>query len=1115
MKKIIYSLVIMIAAGSLFTSCIEPVEPAGIYDLREAKARYYDALSKLRAADAALQEAYAALVNAQAQHELMNAEYQNKINEMQGLLNDAQAQQNLEAIARWEITYENLQKQHEIDLVNYEINLRTAKDNLEQTIRNLAIAALDLTPAERTALNNAITRYQNAINQVINAREAVRTAEQDLWICENGYYGIPSSATYASGWSDPGYIYDPYMGISQSIEYFFFEDAGEYYQYMIDEYTDWYEYMEELFEALVDSDLAEWYAQIELLNAAIDEAEYSKAEITKDSVLFMVGTWHDGAQQFADAVQAWMDENPVVANPGSKPSEPKESDYPASKYLADSIKFPVLPYKTGSQAFDKLRSMLSGYRAVNTLVGDSTNVVLVDDKTEETLTLVANQKNPTFKQFVLGEEKSVDLELKYYDKATKKDVIKTAKYGINGAIGILERDLVLKKGGSKTQEQLDKERDAALKQFKADRDTLLAIYTAQNAAAAGKEGEAIAKAYEPLALALKAYEEAVDKAKKDGDALVKASEKLVTTVNGMITHSDMSVADSSKLVEAFVEFAKAREEYLAYTPYQNGVKYDNKNLFYYAYATSPDVLVDSIAFDKLTLDLILEKKGYAYDAAGVEQAADPVKAYYNIANQLLGKPFADTIKFPAAKKIDDATILNDGTNYTAYYGNYYYDNSTDPATIKNADGTPYTPKAVTDAINRIAGAVKELNNLWARFWDDNTQISAVANGDGTVTIAKLPAKYNPAVYTLELFTEPYVVAVFDGTGLLWTENLGAILGSVDPNATLNDGTNFDGVPYVTGAAIFEGKLMQTTDFYKYLKARDAADNTDTSSDLEKIKKWRDEVVAAFAADEEKSKADAKAAYDGAVAGWETAVATWEKDKAAYDAYIEKLHAFVGKDSKGNWNVAGDLPKYTTIPAPAAGTYTSPVVEMTTTAFQTYEGAWIFSEDSEQYKLAEKYVPGYPEFLAKLRSTAEQNDETILHLTIVRDKLLEAYNKAFQAVYDDFEIDGYYADFPDPANVPYTEFKEFVDDLIEWISDEATYCYQMAAVFTKALSMWNAGLDADQIWIQVYKDYLAEAQEILKDAEVRLAEAERYYTAVLAQLGLSRDDFVDFGDLYNE
>ena len=69
MKKIIYSLVIMIAAGSLFTSCIEQVEPEGIRDLREAKARYYDALSQLRAKDGVYREAEAAYKLAQAAHE--------------------------------------------------------------------------------------------------------------------------------------------------------------------------------------------------------------------------------------------------------------------------------------------------------------------------------------------------------------------------------------------------------------------------------------------------------------------------------------------------------------------------------------------------------------------------------------------------------------------------------------------------------------------------------------------------------------------------------------------------------------------------------------------------------------------------------------------------------------------------------------------------------------------------------------------------------------------------------------------------------------------------------------------------------------------------------------
>ncbi len=58
----------LIPAGSLFTSCIEQVEPLGIQDMRYAKAEYIRALKDLRAADAEY-------VRAQAAFELARARY--------------------------------------------------------------------------------------------------------------------------------------------------------------------------------------------------------------------------------------------------------------------------------------------------------------------------------------------------------------------------------------------------------------------------------------------------------------------------------------------------------------------------------------------------------------------------------------------------------------------------------------------------------------------------------------------------------------------------------------------------------------------------------------------------------------------------------------------------------------------------------------------------------------------------------------------------------------------------------------------------------------------------------------------------------------------------------
>jgi len=66
MKKIIYSLVILIAASSLFTSCIQPYEENGIHALRVAKAKYIESLTGLKSAEASKANAEADYIKAQA-----------------------------------------------------------------------------------------------------------------------------------------------------------------------------------------------------------------------------------------------------------------------------------------------------------------------------------------------------------------------------------------------------------------------------------------------------------------------------------------------------------------------------------------------------------------------------------------------------------------------------------------------------------------------------------------------------------------------------------------------------------------------------------------------------------------------------------------------------------------------------------------------------------------------------------------------------------------------------------------------------------------------------------------------------------------------------------------
>ena len=1058
MKKIIYSLVIMIAAGSLFTSCIEPVEPAGIYDLREAKARYYDALSKLRAADAALQEANANYRNAQAEHERAITENQNLLNEYQRLVNEAKALDNDKEVAKWELELEKLLKEREILRYQWEAQLAQAKEDLRQALSKIEMAMLDLTDAEKAALTEAITRYEKAFDKYLKAKEAVTKAEAALWSAQ---YEIDNVCDEDGLFFD---YYGEYIRIGMT--------TPEYYETCVEFYTLYAQMYAQLYEEMAEnSDYAAWAAELENLKAQRDEAKYNRYQVTKDSVEYMMNIYHDGVHAYEMAVKAWVEDNPAVADPGKAPKEPKESDFKAADYQADTITFEALEYTTPNAAYDKLLSLLSGYMSAVSPASkaDPANNVIINNTTDETLTIVANQ---AMKDFILGTATSTDLKYEYKDKDGNKQTIK-AKYGLNGAVSVLKRILVLSHSTA-TKEEAKEKADAAFDAWKADRDSIIALYDAQAAK------KSVADAYQPLKDALDALKQAKDDATKNGDALVKAAEKLIEDLNGMITHTDMSTADSTNLTKAIAAFGAAREKYLDYTPYENGVKYDNKNLFYYAYSITPDILVDSIAFSELTIDLVREKKGFSYNTDGVEVGADPVKCFYNMMLQMAGTTLATAINGPWAKaKIADATVLNDGTNYTGFYGEYQYV-AGDPAQIKKADGSDYTPKTITDAIAAVSAATDELNNLWDRFWKED--LGATCDADGKVTIPTLPDEYDPRTYELASFTEPYNAVVFDGANILWTEAIGAILGSVDPNAGLADGSDLKAGDYVSGAGVFFG-TNGNTDFYTYMKALDEYVNFDSTEEIQKIEAWVASVVAAFEADVTNAEAAAKKAYEDAVASYEKTLAKYNEDKAKYDAYMEKLAAFVGYEEDGKTL----RPIMTTIGTPDAN-YQAKGVKQTEVGIYEWEGEWDLA--GTQAELAEKYLPKYPENLAEWHTTAVQTDHKIIHLNAIIDELEKAYLAA-AAVYDEAYMSFYGFD----------SIEEYFQDYLDYLQEYYEMCLALASMAEDALAKWNAGYDAAQINIELLEDALALAELKLADAEKELAAAEAYYNAVMAKLGL--------------
>lgn len=1075
MKKIIYSLVIMIAAGSLFTSCIEPVEPAGIYDLREAKARYYDALSKLRAADALLVEAKADLKKADAEFRRAQVENQNLLNEAQRLANEAQKLGNEKEAAKWAMKLEELKKEHELNMINYEGQIAQAQENLRQILSDIEMAALDLTDAEKAALADAIFRYETAYGNYLDALEAVTDAEAALWALQYEYNNM---------YDEEGIYFDYYGDYIRTGQ-----DLVEYYESCVEYYTMYAAYFANMYEEMAEnSDVAKWAEELEELKAELAEREYNRYQVTKDSVEYMQNVFHDGNIEFGLAVNAWKEANPAVAEP-KKPTEPKESSYKPADYQKDSIAFDVLEYTAPNQAFDKFRSLISSYETIKSLVADTTYNTITVNTTDKTITLIANQQ---MKEFVLGTETSTkgSQVLKYYDKETETNVEKKADYGLVGALSVLKRDLVLKGKDGKTPEELAKELKEAKENWEADRDTLMKFFDAVEKAEAAKKGNPY-EAYEPIAKAMKAYKEAKEADAKGQSGMVAASKTLIEVLNGIVSHADLSTPDSTELVKAIVAFATAREQYLTYKPYKNSPRDSNK--IYYVYSTSPDVLVDSsINFKDLTLDYIRKHPSMKYNWTGGTTYADlseggAVKgaAFRTILTQLVGSTIANRIKTPATSTETDL-------NTTAFYDAYKFV-AGDPAEIDDLAGNKFEDPAVAKAEDAFEAAVDAFNELFVRYWNYIPVVlpAEVLAANYTDFTTGVSAEFNPAVYTIETFTEPYNCVAFDEDGetILPTAAIQVILASVDPYADPNDfqGTNFN--PIKTTSAIFND---YQTDFYKYMKAAWAADNTDTQMAIDKIEEWIDGVIAAFEKNVTDAEAAAKKAYEDAKAQYEKDMKTYDTKKAKYDEYMTALKAFVGVDAKGNpINVSKNadgayLPNVVSIQAPS--NYISAQVKQTQTGAFTWEGEWRLG--GTQKELAEKYMPGFPEKLAAWRSAAKDNEDKIGHLKAIINALEKAYMAAIgvvegvsgAAVEAEFEnVEGYYEAYLD-----------YLQEMIE-------ICLANITWYTDAIAEAEAGYNQLQIDIEIAEHNLAYYQQLLTDATIELEVAEAYYNKVMTAI----------------
>lgn len=982
MKKIIYSLVIMIAAGSLFTSCIQQVEPEGIKALREAKARYYDALSQLRGKDGVLREAEAALKQAEAALKQAEAAHQQAVTDaytkmqalerelkeleiaektMENELRAAQIEAEIDAIQK---EMELANKQHEIDLINKQAEKAQAEEALRVVLRDIALQAQDLTAAEKEAVLGAAEAYLAIWEEVQDQKIKVMEAEKAL---------ADAKRAKEIGKYNPDYAWD---------------SETHSYQNLVDLYSRAIErakgYIAEDEEALKNvpelPDVDAWNAELQAYQAVANDAEYSRHELTQEAAAYYVTYVHDGVKAYNDAIDAWVDEHEAVANPGTAPKAPAEKDYPASKYgLNDTITVPALEQKT-TPAYAKFDYLLDSYMTQDSPVSkaDPKNKMIFVNA-EGNYDVVANI---AMKEFILGDE--------YGDVKTQKVTIDKTKYeadyGLFGAVSVLLRDKVLNPDVPADPEKAREAADKALAAWQADHDTLAAGLLA----------------YQPYIDAVKNYDALKEAQNTNGDEMVKAVYALMEALNS-VNNVGISKNDSIAIMDGISAFAAAREKYFDYTWDPEGTdKFDRK--FYWFGNTIGDTL--NIAWSAVSYDALRTNEKFGVTLETQKKFCDPATdkedAIGHMVYQLINQTFGKEIKNNDPKWSFDLANINDD-NCKAFYTLYKFipDSAPDAGdahfVLNDGKDTPYSSAAVTAAKKAVDDAIAAYKDCYERYWYQTWPYTGVINSDmDEETVAK---QFDPnqeidiESYTIGTFTVPFIIPnAWDAANVpTGTNALGAILGSVDEAATQPKAANLTFFGGSDDSIVF-GTAGDPTDLNVYLYAEylyQLALNP-AVGDIAEIQAWVEAVAAAFDAQAEDAAAAAKKAYDKAVEQYNKDKAAYDKKKAAYDEYQAALKEFTGTRKVDGKDVINGLKKITgSYPDVASIQYKFELVDV-------IDGEWIETLGGKQLELANQY---FPEFPAKLNEWYEENekiDDDIAHAQILIAALKPAYFAAAKA-----------------------------------------------------------------------------------------------------------------------
>lgn len=254
MRKVKYlvAALLLMGATTTFTSCIDNDEPAGISDLRGAKAELIRAKAAVETARAAYVEAQTRKANADAE----TTELNNKIAELNLQIKQAKTEAE---IAYYQAELERNQVLWETQLIQNQINLENVKKEYQDLLASLEAADNVMSDAEKDVLADAKSDLQTAYDYQEAAYSQYMAAQKTL----NAAYG----------------------DFNEDVQKASFERQLEYQQFLLKLKQQDVAY----YEAMLNKDfgVTDWEKEISALNDSVADLELQKSAIAEEKTKFV------------------------------------------------------------------------------------------------------------------------------------------------------------------------------------------------------------------------------------------------------------------------------------------------------------------------------------------------------------------------------------------------------------------------------------------------------------------------------------------------------------------------------------------------------------------------------------------------------------------------------------------------------------------------------------------------------------------------------------------------------------------------------------------------------------------------------------------------------------